>query len=193
MHSLLIALFLLSADPPAPKVHDDRLEISLFAIDPQVTTPTGIAVDEKGIVYVVENNTHFRTKEYNRPELDRILTMQDTDGDGQADKIGEFYTGLRNTMSLAFETDGALLVATRNEIFRLRDKDGDGKAEERTELIKLDTKGDYPHNGLAGFALDFRGNIYFGFGENLGAEYAIRGTDGGAMKPFTLNFSTGGS
>jgi putative membrane-bound dehydrogenase-like protein len=179
---LLVTLSLLSADPPAPKVHDDRLEISLFAIDPQVTTPTGIAVDEKGIVFVVENNTHFRPKEYHRPELDRILTMQDTDSDGRADKIGEFYTGLKNTMSIAFETDGALLVATRNEIFRLRDKDNDGKAEERTDLIALDTKGNYPHNGLAGFALDFRGDIYFGFGENLGAEYTIKGTDGGELK-----------
>ncbi|WP_254510829.1 PVC-type heme-binding CxxCH protein [Anatilimnocola floriformis] len=177
MHSLLIVLSLLAADPNPPKIHDDRLEIKLFAIDPQVTTPTGIAVDEKGIVYVVENNTHFRPKEYNRPELDRILRMQDTDGDGRADKVDEFYTGLRNTMSIAFEVDGSMLVATRMQIFRLRDKDGDGKAEERTDLVKLDTKGDYPHNGLSGFALDFSGNIYFGFGENLGADYKISGSD----------------
>jgi putative membrane-bound dehydrogenase-like protein len=180
MNSLLlaVALSLLSADPKLPTVHDDRLEISLFAAEPQVTTPTGIAVDQQGIVYVVENNTHFRPKDYDRPELDRILRMQDTDGDGRADQIEEFYTGLRNTMSLEFERDGALLVATRSEIFRLRDKDGDGRADERIDLIKLDTKGSYPHNGLAGFALDFRGNIYFGFGENLGVDYKISGTDG---------------
>lgn len=187
MNSLLfvIGLSLFAADPAPPKVNDDRLEISLFALDPQITTPTGIAVDDKGVVFCIENNTHFRPKEYNRAELDRILRMQDTDGDGRADKIEEFYTGLKNTMSLVFETDGALLVATRSEIFRLRDKDGDGKAEERTELITLETKGNYPHNGLAGFALDFRGNIYFGFGENLGADYKISGTDG--------KFLTGGN
>ena len=182
---LLVALSLLSADPKPPTVNDDRLEISLFATEPQVTTPTGIAVDQQGIVYVVENNTHFRPKEYDRPELDRILRMQDTDNDGRADKIEEFYTGLKNTMSIEFELDGALLVATRSEIFRLRDKDCDGKAEERTDLITLETKGNYPHNGLAGFALDFRGNIYFGFGENLGADYKISGTDG--------KFLTGGN
>jgi putative membrane-bound dehydrogenase-like protein len=187
MNALLfvIGFSLLAADPQPPKVNDDRLEISLFAIDPQITTPTGIAVDDKGVVFCIENNTHFRPKEYDRAELDRILRMQDTDGDGRADKIEEFYTGLRNTMSLAFETDGALLVATRSEIFRLRDKDGDGKAEERTDLVTLETKGNYPHNGLAGFALDFRGNIYFGFGENLGADYKISGRDG--------KFLTGGS
>lgn len=184
---LLVALVAVAAEPefakvPLPKVADDRLEIRLFAAEPQVTTPTGIAVDEAGVVYVIENNTHFRPKEYDRPELDRILRMQDTNGDGRADKIEEFHTGLRNTMSLAFETDGSLLVATRNEIFRLQDKDQDGKAETRVDLVKLDTKGNYPHNGLAGFALDFAGNIYFGFGENLGAEYTISGTDGTALK-----------
>ncbi len=178
----LLLLSNLAADPPAPKVHDDRLQITLFAIDPQVTTPTGIAVDDKGVVYVVENNTHFRPKDYQRAELDRILRMHDTDGDGRADKIEEFFTGLKNTMSIAFDLDGSLLVATRNEVFRLRDRDGDGKAEERTDLIKLETKGDYPHNGLSGFAQDFRGNIYFGFGENLGADYTLRGTDGGELK-----------
>ena len=125
--------------------------------------PSGIAVGHGG-VWVA-----------NSPDL---LFLQDTDGDGRADQVDEFYTGLRNTMSIAFETDGAMLVATRSEVFRLRDKDGDGKAEERTDLIKLDTKGNYPHNGLAGFALDFRGNIYFGFGENLGADYKLSGTDG---------------
>lgn len=179
---LVLGLSLLAADPQPPKVNDDRLEISLFATEPQVTTPTGIAVDEKGIVFVIENNTHQRPKEYNRAEKDRILRMQDTDGDGRADKVEEFHTGLRNTMSIAFETDGSMLVATRADIFRLRDKDGDGKADERTDLITLDTKGDYPHNGLAGFALDFRGNIYFGFGENLGADYVLRGTDGTELK-----------
>jgi putative membrane-bound dehydrogenase-like protein len=183
----LVALATFTAEPdfgkvPVPKVNDDRLEIVLFATEPQITTPTGIAVDDQGVVYVIENNTHFRPKEYDRPELDRILRMQDNNGDGRADKVDEFYTGLRNTMSLAFETDGSLLVATRNEVFRLQDNNQDGKAETRTDLIKLDTKGNYPHNGLAGFALDFAGNIYFGFGENLGAEYTISGTDGTTLR-----------
>ncbi len=44
--------------------------------------------------------------------------------------------------------------------------------------MHLDTKGDYPHNGLAGFAIDALGWMYFGFGENLGADYKIIGSDG---------------
>ncbi len=44
--------------------------------------------------------------------------------------------------------------------------------------MHLETKGNYPHNGLAGFAFDALGNMFFGFGENLGADYKIIGSDG---------------
>ena len=47
-----------------------------------------------------------------------------------------------------------------------------------TPIVRLDTPGDYPHNGLSGFAFDFAGNVYFGLGENLGADYRLIGSDG---------------
>ncbi|HEV3143128.1 MAG TPA: PVC-type heme-binding CxxCH protein, partial [Gemmataceae bacterium] len=42
--------------------------------------------------------------------------------------------------------------------------------------VKLDTKGDYPHNGLCGFAFA-EGKMYFGLGENLGEPYKLIGWD----------------
>ena len=45
-------------------------------------------------------------------------------------------------------------------------------------IVRLDTPGDYPHNGLSGFAFDYAGNVYFGLGENLGADYRLIGSDG---------------
>ncbi len=71
-----------------------------------------------------------------------------------------------------------VFIATRSEILLLTDTDGDLKAEERKRLVHLETKGNYPHNGLAGFAFDALGNMFFGFGENLGADYKIIGSDG---------------
>ena len=50
--------------------------------------------------------------------------------------------------------------------------------DERTQIARLETKGNYPHNGLSGFAFDFAGNVYFGLGENLGTEFKLIGTDG---------------
>lgn len=69
-------------------------------------------------------------------------------------------------------------VATRGEIVRLRDTNNDLVADERTRLVHLETAGNYPHNGLAGIAFDALGWMYFGFGENLGADYKIIGSDG---------------
>ena len=72
----------------------------------------------------------------------------------------------------------SVFVATRNEILLLTDTDGDSKADEKQQLVHLETAGNYPHNGLAGFAFDALGNMFFGFGENLGADYKIIGSDG---------------
>src|SRR5207237_1391408 len=48
---------------------------------------------------------------------------------------------------------------------------------ERRVLVRLQTSGTYPHNGLCGFAFDGLGNLYFGMGENLGADYQLIGAD----------------
>ena len=149
-----------------PRVLDNRLKLELFAAEPEIVTPTGIATDAKGRVLAIESNTHFRPKDYDGPPADRIRRFEDTDGDGHADKITTFYEGSVATMSAALYRDDSLYVATRNEIFRLRDTDGDGMADERTSLVKLETEDNYPHNGLAGFAFDSSGEVYFGFGEN---------------------------
>lgn len=161
-----------------PKVNDDRLSLKLFAAEPDIVTPVGIAIDAKGRVLAIESNTHFRPAGYKGAEKDRILRFEDTNGDGKADRIDTYFEGTTHTMGMAFHPDGSLYVCTRMEVFTLRDDDNDGKADAPKTIIRHETEGNYPHNGLCGFAFDFRGNVYFGQGENLGAPYTIRGTDG---------------
>ena len=174
----------LAAEPGAgagdgPKVGDVRLEIRRFAADPDIVTPTGLTVDRQGRVLVIESHTHFRPEGYKGPKADRIRLLEDLDGDGKAEKVSTFFEGTAFTMSLAFHPEGALYVATRYEVFLLRDLDGDGKADgPRETLVTLKTAGNYPHNGLAGFAFDDKGRVYFGLGENLGADYQLVGRDG---------------
>lgn len=167
------------ADEP-PKVLDPRLKLELIAESPIVRTPTGIAIDEKGRVYVIESHTHFPPANYDGPKADRILRFEEKDGKWTP---SVFFEGTTHTMGCGFHPDGSLYVATRMEIFKLNDKDDDGKisADERTNLVKHDTAGNYPHNGLSGFAFDFAGNVYFGQGENLGAAYKIIGSDGATI------------
>ena len=168
--SLLLAADVAEVSQAPPQVLDERLSIELFAAEPDVVTPCGIAVDGQGRVLVVESHTHFRPKNYEGPPADRIRLLADTDGDGRADQITTFSEGTRYTMNVAVHPDGSVYVATRSEIFRLRNTDSDGRADERTPIARLETKGNYPHNGLSGFAFDFDGNVYFGLGENLGAD-----------------------
>jgi putative membrane-bound dehydrogenase-like protein len=167
-----------SADPAAPRSLDPRLKIELFAAEPEIVTPCGLAVDARSRVLVVESHTHFRPQNYTGPQADRIRLLEDRDGDGRADRVTNFYEGTKWTMNVGVHSDGSVYVATRSEIFRLRDANDDGVADERTPIVRLESAGNYPHNGLSGFAFDFDGNVYFGLGENLGVEFKLVGTDG---------------
>ncbi len=161
-----------------PRVLDERLQIELFAADPDIVTPCGLAVDARGRVLVVESHTHFRPENYQGPPADRIRMLVDTNADGRADRITTFFEGTRSTMNVGVHPDGSVYVATRMAIIRLRDTNDDGVADENTPIAHLETAGDYPHNGLSGFAFDFAGNVYFGLGENLGSVFKLIGSDG---------------
>ena len=89
-----------SQDEP-PRSLDPRLKIELFAENPQIVTPTGIDVDHAGRVWAIESNTHFPPEGYQGHPSDRVLVMEDADGDHKADKITVFKDGLTHTMSVA--------------------------------------------------------------------------------------------
>lgn len=174
---LVLPAALLPGQVEIPRVLDERLSIQLFAAEPQIVTPTGIAVDRRGRVFCIESHTHFRPADYAGPAADRIRIYEDTTGDGQADRVTNYFEGTTATMNLAFAPDGTLYVATRSRIFRLEDRDGNDRADSETTVVDLKTEGNYPHNGLSGLAF-LDGKLYFGFGENLGAAYQMVGTDG---------------
>jgi putative membrane-bound dehydrogenase-like protein len=157
---------------------DPNLTVELFAKSPDIVHPVGLDFDAKGRLLVIESHTHFPPGDYKGPKHDRIRVIEDTDGDGKADRFTSFHEGTKKTMDIAVHPDGSVYLATRNEILRLRDTDGDGKADDVKRVMFLETKGDYPHNGLSGLCFDSRGDLYFGMGENLGAEYKLIGSDG---------------
>lgn len=161
-----------------PRVLDPRLEVKLIADDPAIVHPVAITFDKKGRLLVVESHSHFRPAGYQGPPHDRIRLLEEPASEGKPARFSTFFEGTKSTMDIATHPDGSIYVATRNEILRLRDTKGTGTADEKTRLIFLETKGDYPHNGLSGLAFDKEGNLIFGLGENLGASYKIIGSDG---------------
>jgi putative membrane-bound dehydrogenase-like protein len=181
----LLAALLLHASAVAqetPVAADKRLEVVLFAAAPDIVHPIAMDFDAKGRLLVVESHTHFRPAKYDGPKHDRIRMLEDTNGDGKADRFTTFYEGTTATMDVAVHWNGAVYVATRNEILRLRDTNGDGMADEKTRIAFLETAGNYPHNGLAGLAFNFHGDVFFGMGENLGAAYKLIGADGRTLE-----------
>src|SRR5437868_5600882 len=161
-----------------PVSSDPRIVVELFASAPDIVQPIAADFDSKGRLLVVESHTHFRPANYKGPKFDRIRIIEDTDGDGKADKFTTFFEGTTATMDVACHPDGSVYVATRNEILRLRDTTGTGAADEKTRIVFLDTVGNYPHNGLSGLTFDSKGNLYFGMGENIGEPYKLIGADG---------------
>jgi putative membrane-bound dehydrogenase-like protein len=167
-----------AADPDeVPRAHDKRLVVELVAAAPDIVHPVSIACDARGRLLVIESHTHFRPPNYKGPKHDRIRLFEIGPG-GKAERISTFFEGTRFTMDLAVHPDGSVYVATRNEILRLRDTTGQGTADQRQRIAFLETKGDYPHNGLSGLAFDSQGNLYFGLGENLGENYRLVAADG---------------
>ncbi|PHR90591.1 MAG: cytochrome C [Blastopirellula sp.] len=165
-----------------PTVHHPNIaSVTLFADNPDIVTPVGIAVAPDGRVFVQENHTHKRNSSYKGPKTDRILVFEDTDNDGVADKRSIFYEGHTFSTDLLFGPDGHLYVSTRWFVGRFRDAATKQKADgEPEKLVICETEGDYPHNGVGGLAIDPANPqwLAFGFGENLGADYMFVGSDG---------------
>src|SRR4051794_5918298 len=92
---LLTGLFLprLGSQAPSGDRHDPAKAVAnldvhpgvaatLFASEPTLTNPTNIDIDHRGRVWVCDV-MNYRGHNGSRPAGDRILILEDTDGDGK--------------------------------------------------------------------------------------------------------------
>lgn len=189
MKRLLLALLPWSAfaqappPPKAPAVPEDLppqiqtlqpgVKLTLLAEHPDLVTPTGIDVDDKGRIWVASCHTHFRPEGYDGPVHDEILVF---DADGKNRRV--FYNKTDATMHVECGPDGWIYLAERDRILRVKDSDGDGVGDTEQNLATMDTVADYPHNGLSGMAWHADGGLIFSLGENFGKDWTLTGTDG---------------
>jgi putative membrane-bound dehydrogenase-like protein len=101
-------------------------DVSLFASEPMITNPAAIDIDTHGRVWVAE--IQWYRKEAKQPPADKIKVLEDTDGDGKADKSTVFAEGLFAPMSVCVAGD-KVYVATSPDLWVYEDKDGDLKAD----------------------------------------------------------------
>jgi putative membrane-bound dehydrogenase-like protein len=161
------------------EVAEGGMEAVLYASKDWVQHPVAAMVDEAGRLMVVENQTEGRPEGWSGPEFDQVVRLLDEDGDERADRREVFFAGSQLTSDIAQGPEGWVYLVTRNEILRVRDADGDGKAEQvERRLVWVETKEGVPTGGVSGLAFDRRGGLVFGMSENGGVAYEIRGVDG---------------
>lgn len=173
----ILGLFAHAADADSPRVTNGKYKLELVASEPEIVTPVGMTFDSKGRLLVIESHTHHRPEGYEGPASDRVRMLSDSDGDGRLDRWSTFAEGFRHAMNLIARPDGSVYLVTRRNMVLLRDADHDSNAEKQDELLRLETEGDYPHNGLSGIAREENGSLLVGLGENLGMPYRLVGAD----------------
>ena len=116
----------------------DGFVVNLFADESLgVAKPTQFAWDAKGRLYVCCSPTYPQAVPGVKPR-DYILRLEDTDGDGKADKSVRFAEGLTMVQGVEPLTDDigntSILVCDFDRLIKLTDTDGDGKAD-KTEVL----------------------------------------------------------
>ena len=100
--------------------------------EPQVRDPIAICFDENGRMFVCEMIDYSEERE-RTPHLGRISVLEDKDGDGFYETSRVFADNLPWPTGLIW-AHGGLYVGATPDIWRLEDKDGDGRAEVRTKV-----------------------------------------------------------
>lgn len=111
----------------------DGFEVNLFAADPLLAKPIQINFDAQGRLWVASSVTYPQIAPQGVPE-DRIIIVEDVDGDGMADRSTLFADDLLIPNGV-IPGDGGAYVAQASELLHLRDEDQDGRADVREVLL----------------------------------------------------------
>ena len=124
-------------------------EVRLFAAEPDVINPVAMTWDERGRLWVVELYEYPLGAPAGTKGRDRIKILEDTDGDGVADKVTIFADGLNLATGIALG-NGGVYVGQAPDLLFLKDTNNDDHADTREVL-------------LTGFGLNDRHELLNGF------------------------------
>ena len=155
----------------------EGLEATLWASEPLVVNPTNMDVDSRGRVWVTEGLNYRLTMHPGQKKFedsDKVKILEDTDGDGKADKVTIFADKIFPVpMGIAveerYDASGKYLgckvyIGNSPDLLVLEDTDGDDKADKRYPL--LTGFGGYDHDhGVHGMVLGPDGKLYFTQGD----------------------------
>jgi putative membrane-bound dehydrogenase-like protein len=138
------------------------LAATLFASEPTLTNPTNIDIDYKGRVWVCDV-MNYRGHNGMRPKGDRILILEDTNGDGQFDKAKVFYQGrdVDSAMGICVLGNKVIVSCSPNVlVFTFDDKD---KIIKKETLFTRTGQPQHDHSAHT-FVFGPDGRLYWNFG-----------------------------
>ncbi|HKH94847.1 MAG TPA: PVC-type heme-binding CxxCH protein [Gemmatimonadaceae bacterium] len=141
------------------------LALTLVAEAPTITNPTNIDVDARGRIWLIEgfNYRKFKPKPL-RAAGDRIVILEDTTGDGVADKSTVFYQGTDIDAAMGIAVLGnKVYVSAYTKIFVFTDTNGDDKPDKKEVLFTAGGPPDHDHSTHA-FVFGPDGRLYFNGG-----------------------------
>lgn len=192
MNSPWLATLLLMAAPVAPEMSVPAgYTVERVAESPLVEHPAMATFGPEGRLFVAETGgSNEKVPKLNEILPGSIRVLHDTDGDGKFDKHTVFADRLAEPTGVLWHR-GALYVAAAPNLWKLVDTDGDGVADEKTNLIQ----GMYRSSG--GFHGPFLGPTGRLFWTTPQTSHEIRRADGSLVskgrKAMVLTARTDGS
>ena len=164
----------------------EGFEVNLFAANPLIAKPINMNFDAKGRLWVASSGVYPHIKPGQVPN-DRILILEDTDGDGAADRSTVFADGLLMPTGVVPDDNEGAYIANSTDLLYMRDHDGDRKADEKRVVLSgfgiEDT-----HHILHTFRYGPGGNLYFNqsiyIHSHIETPYGVRRMNGGGIWQF---------
>ncbi|GAB3944492.1 hypothetical protein GCM10028805_12090 [Spirosoma harenae] len=147
----------------------DDLEATLWAEAPMFYNPTNMDIDARGRVWVTEavNYRKFNNKPENRldhPEGERIMILEDTNGDGKADSSKVYITDPDIVSPLGIAVIGnRVIVSAAPNLIIYTDENGDDKPDRKEIMLSGFGGMDHDHS-LHALVAGPDGKYYFNTG-----------------------------
>jgi putative membrane-bound dehydrogenase-like protein len=159
----------------------DGFKVTLFASEPDIRQPIAMTFDDRGRLWVCECYSYPDFKVKNR---DRVVILEDTDGDGRHDKRTIFWDKGNSLTGIEYGYGGIWVTCAPHLLF-IPDKNGDDVPDGEPEVVLDGWTTEAKHNMVNGLKWGPDGWLYGCHGILATSHVGRPGTP--ADKRITLN------